>query len=77
MREHEVGIASVVQVVKFKGPPGRAVFNAIFTRNKAQANELFLPGRTAFVFNLEEGTLDVPTTLRRAAADCPPVMSFL
>lgn len=36
---------------------------------------MFLPRRTAFVYDLEEqeGNTDVPTTLRRSKEDCPPV----
>ena len=63
-----------VQVVKFKGAAGRAVFNAVFSRPLLISSELFLPGRTVFVFELEgaDGP-DLPTTLRRSKADCPPV----
>ncbi len=63
------------QVVKFKGAAGRAIFNAVFTRSKPRANDLFLPGRTAFVFALEDSySPDIPTTLRRSKADCPEVL---
>ena len=69
------GYAAVHQVVKFKGAAGRAVFNVVFARTKAQANDLFLPGRTAFVFDLENAySPDIPTTLRRSKADCPEVL---
>ncbi|KAH7405094.1 hypothetical protein KP509_15G055900 [Ceratopteris richardii] len=38
-----------------------------------KTNEMFLPGRTAFVYNLdEEFSQDIPTTLHRSKADCPP-----
>lgn len=61
-------------MVKFKGAAGRAIFNAVFVRSKPKVNDLFLPGRTAFVFDLEEAfSPDIPTTLRRSKADCPEV----
>lgn len=35
-------------------------------------NEMFLPGRMAFIFNMEDGfSHDIPTTLHRSKADCP------
>ena len=36
---------------------------------------MFLPMRTAFVYDMEEhdSNADVPTTLRRSKEDCPPV----
>ena len=36
---------------------------------------MFLPMRTAFVYDMEEhdSNTDVPTTLRRSKEDCPPV----
>ena len=73
---HE-GCTAVQQMVKFKGAAGRAVFNAMFARSKSRTNDLFLPGRTAFVFDLEDAhTPDIPTTLRRSKADCPEVLHF-
>ena len=67
-----------MQVVKFKGVAGRAVFNAVFSRPQLISTEFFLPGRTVFVFELEgaDGP-DLPTTLRRSKADCPPVRCLL
>lgn len=63
-----------MQVIKFKSPSGRAVFNAIFSRPRTNQTELFQPGRTAFVYELEGGAApDVPMTLRRSKADCPAV----
>lgn len=64
----------LLQVVKFKSASGRSVFNAVFSRQKSGAGESFLPGRTAFVYDLESGyTPDIPMTLRRSKADCPQV----
>lgn len=64
---------------------GRAIFRAVVAsqtcrRGRIERNELFLPGRMAYVVELEEeagGGLgggaddDVPTTLVRSRADCP------
>ncbi|XP_050219558.1 suppressor of mec-8 and unc-52 protein homolog 2 [Mercurialis annua] len=37
-----------------------------------KTNEMFLPGRMSFIFNMEGGyTHDIPTTLHRSKADCP------
>lgn len=41
-------------------------------QNLNKVNEMFLPGRTAFVYDLdEEFSHDIPTTLHRSKADCP------
>ncbi|KAI5064939.1 hypothetical protein GOP47_0019634 [Adiantum capillus-veneris] len=41
-------------------------------QNLNKTNEMFLPGRTAFVYDLdEEFSHDIPTTLHRSKADCP------
>jgi IK cytokine len=67
-----------VQVVKFQTPLGRALYNALFNPAKVDISELFLPRRTAFVYDLDANfsTTDIPTTLRRSKADCPPVRSL-
>ena len=64
-----------LQDVKFVTPNGQSVYNAVFKPFKAPANEMFLPMRSAFVYDLEEldSSTDVPTTLRRSKEDCPPV----
>ncbi|XP_054794325.1 suppressor of mec-8 and unc-52 protein homolog 2-like [Prosopis cineraria] len=37
-----------------------------------KTNEMFLPGRMSFIFNMEGGYYhDIPTTLHRSKADCP------
>ncbi|GKU99990.1 hypothetical protein SLEP1_g12756 [Rubroshorea leprosula] len=37
-----------------------------------KTNEMFLPGRMSFIFNMEGGySNDIPTTLHRSKADCP------
>ena len=64
-----------MQVVKFKGSVGRAVYNAVFPRStRVDTSQLFLQGHTAFVYDLENpNSSDIPTTLRRSKADCPEV----
>lgn len=63
-----------IQVVKFKSPVARAIFNSVFTKRHINTSEFFAPGRTAFVYELDSAFApDVPTTLRRSKADCPPV----
>jgi IK cytokine len=64
--------------VKFETPLGRAVYEAACKpppNRKALIREMFLPRRTAFVYDFDPDTGggDVPTTLRRSKADCPPV----
>ncbi|KAJ0964949.1 hypothetical protein J5N97_026087 [Dioscorea zingiberensis] len=37
-----------------------------------KANEMFLPGRMAFIYNMDAGfSHDIPTILNRSKADCP------
>ena len=63
------------QDTKFHTSIGRGIFDAIFNPPKINVSEQFLPRRTAFVYELEiDGfNSDIPTTLRRSKADCPPV----
>ena len=65
----------VLQMMQFHTALGRAVWTAIMHRPKNVASEMFLPRRTAFVYDLNESgpSSDVPTTVRRSKADCPPV----
>lgn len=61
--------------MQFETRQGRAVFDAMFKAppdTRALVREMFQPQRTAFVFEFAEGSSDVPTTLRRSKADCPP-----
>lgn len=64
-----------MQELKFVTANGRAVFTAVFNPPKINVSELFLPRRTAFVYELDgdEYSSDIPTTLRRSKLDCPPV----
>ncbi|CAL5227428.1 g10390 [Coccomyxa viridis] len=58
---------------------GRGVFDAIFNPPKINVSEQFLPRRTAFLYELDdEGfNADIPTTLRRSKADCPPAVESM
>ncbi len=61
----------------FKTALARGVYAALFEPERINAADQFLPGRTAFVYELEDGAAaaDIPTTLRRSRADCPPVQA--
>ena len=64
-----------LQEMKFATATGRSIFNAVFNPPKVNVSELYLPRRTAFVYELEDDEYgsDIPTTLRRSKLDCPPV----
>ena len=64
-----------MQDTSFHTSIGRGVFDAIFNPPKLNGSEQFLPKRTAFVYELDNdgANPDIPTTLRRSKADCPPV----
>ena len=64
-----------LQEIKFVTGSGRSIFNAVFNPPKINVSELFLPRRTAFVYELEDDDYgsDIPTTLRRSKLDCPMV----
>ncbi|CAH2263621.1 protein Red [Pararge aegeria] len=62
--------------IEFKIPTARVIYNLIMEQKskKVMRNELFAPGRMAYVVELdEEGTIDsdIPTTLTRSKADVP------
>lgn len=59
----------------FATPLGRALWSVVIRQPKAAASELFLPRRSAFVYDLEGHGYgsELPTTLRRSKEDCPPV----
>ncbi|KAL4420939.1 hypothetical protein ABPG77_001422 [Micractinium sp. CCAP 211/92] len=71
-----VQVAASQQPLTFHTPLGRAVHAFFFDPKQrgpgVPVAELFLPRRTAFVYELEDpGAPDVPTTLRRSKEDCP------
>lgn len=52
---------------------GRNIFRILFKSKDTGRNDLFLPGRMAYVVDLEDeyADSDVPTTTIRSKADCP------
>ncbi|XP_074649782.1 protein Red-like [Tubulanus polymorphus] len=61
--------------IDFKTKLGRSVFRTLFQNKPPERNELFLPGRMAYVVDLEDeyAECDIPTTLIRSKADCPSI----
>ncbi|MBN3297362.1 RED protein, partial [Amia calva] len=61
------------QKIEFKTRLGRNVYRILFKARPVERNELFLPGRMAYVVDLEDeyADTDIPTTLIRSKADCP------
>ncbi|CAD6268994.1 unnamed protein product [Miscanthus lutarioriparius] len=61
------------QAVSFRTATAKSVYQWIIRpQSIIKENELFLPGRMSFIYNMEEGvTNDIPTTLHRSKADCP------
>lgn len=62
-------------------PTGRNIYRVVFRSGQIERNELFLPGRMAYVVDLDDEftDTDIPTTLIRSKADCPSmeVLSLL
>lgn len=61
------------QQLSFRTATAKSVYKWIVKpQTTIKSNEMFLPGRMAFIFNMEGGyTNDIPTTLHRSKADCP------
>ncbi|CAL9078651.1 unnamed protein product [Musa textilis] len=61
------------QPLTFRTATAKSVYQWIVKpQSNIKANEMFLPGRMAFIFNMEDGlSHDIPTTLHRSKADCP------
>ncbi|MBV97882.1 Protein Red, partial [Eschrichtius robustus] len=59
--------------IEFKTRLGRNVYRMLFKSKAYERNELFLPGRMAYVVDLDDeyADTDIPTTLIRSKADCP------
>lgn len=59
--------------IEFKTRLGRNIYRILFKGRQFERNELFLPGRMAYVVDLEDeyADTDIPTTLIRSKADCP------
>lgn len=61
--------------IEFVSLQGRKIFKAALGGKPPQRNELFFPGRMAYVFNVEDDFEDseIPTTTIRSKADCPQI----
>ncbi|KAL5223582.1 hypothetical protein ABZP36_010221 [Zizania latifolia] len=61
------------QAVSFRTATAKSVYQWIIKpQSIIKANEMFLPGRMSFIYNMEDGLAsDIPTTLHRSKADCP------
>ncbi|NXN17596.1 RED protein, partial [Indicator maculatus] len=59
--------------IEFKTRLGRNIYRILFKSKAYERNELFLPGRMAYVVDLDDeyADTDIPTTLIRSKADCP------
>ncbi|KAF7646134.1 hypothetical protein LDENG_00192580 [Lucifuga dentata] len=59
--------------IEFKTRLGRNIYRVVFRSGMTERNELFLPGRMAYVVDLDDEftDTDIPTTLIRSKADCP------
>ncbi|XP_028643767.1 LOW QUALITY PROTEIN: protein Red-like [Grammomys surdaster] len=59
--------------IEFKTHLGRNVYRLLFKSKSYERNELFLPGRMAYVVDLDDkyADTDIPTTIIRSKADCP------
>uniref|UniRef100_A0A096LRR1 IK cytokine n=1 Tax=Poecilia formosa TaxID=48698 RepID=A0A096LRR1_POEFO len=59
--------------IEFKTRLGRNIYRVAFRSGVQERNELFLPGRMAYVVDLDDEftDTDIPTTLIRSKADCP------
>ncbi|GBG86270.1 hypothetical protein CBR_g41264 [Chara braunii] len=63
----------------FRTALGKSVYKWIIKPNhNSKPNEMFLLGRTAFLFDMdEEFAHEIPTTVHRSKADCPPPQETL
>lgn len=61
------------QQLSFRTATAKSVYQWIVKpQTVIKTNEMFLPGRMSFIFNMEGGySNDIPTTLHRSKADCP------
>ncbi|KAK4370146.1 hypothetical protein RND71_009621 [Anisodus tanguticus] len=59
--------------LSFRTATAKSVYQWIIKpQTVIKTNEMFLPGRMAFIFNMESGySNDIPTTLHRSKDDCP------
>nr|XP_058968623.1 protein Red-like [Pocillopora verrucosa] len=61
--------------IEFTTKLGQKIYKSLFRNRPADRNELFQPGRMAYVFDIEDeyAESDIPTTLIRSKADCPGI----
>ncbi|KAF8032636.1 hypothetical protein BT93_D1532 [Corymbia citriodora subsp. variegata] len=61
------------QQLSFRTATAKSIYQWIVKpQTVIKTNEMFLPGRMAFIYNMEGGySNDIPTTLHRSKADCP------
>ncbi|EFJ46806.1 hypothetical protein VOLCADRAFT_105330 [Volvox carteri f. nagariensis] len=79
-RANAASAAGRKEEVRFTAPLARSVFNTLFSAPRANVREMYLPRRTAFVYDFDnEDSLDtdIPTTLRRPKSECPPAVETL
>ncbi|XP_065884938.1 protein Red-like [Dysidea avara] len=78
-RETEKGpsVPAADEDVTFKSRMAKQIFRALFQSKPPEKNELFHPGRMAYVFELDDeyAESDIPTTLIRSKTDCPNLES--
>lgn len=71
----EVSDVEDADEIKFRTIEGRNIYNVVqaYRSRKVERNELFAPGRMAYVIELDEenAETDIPTTLIRSKADVP------
>ncbi|GIL82638.1 hypothetical protein Vretimale_8239 [Volvox reticuliferus] len=79
-RANAASAAGRKEEVRFTTPLARSVFSTLFAAPRTNVREMYLPRRTAFVYDFDnEDSLDtdIPTTLRRPKSECPPAMETL
>ncbi|KAI3902158.1 hypothetical protein MKW92_040994 [Papaver armeniacum] len=66
-------VAKEDHAVTFRTATAKSVYQWIVKpQTTVKLNEMFLPGRMSFIFNMEENfPHDIPTTVHRSKADCP------
>ncbi|CAL1390139.1 unnamed protein product [Linum trigynum] len=71
--DEKSGASKEDQQLSFRTATGKSVYQRIVKpQTIMKTNEMFLPGRMSFIYNMEGGYYhDIPTTLQRSKADCP------
>ncbi|KAL1205479.1 Suppressor of mec-8 and unc-52-like protein [Cardamine amara subsp. amara] len=75
----KTSVAKEDQRVTFRTTAAKSVYQWIVKpQTIIKSNDLFLPGRMTFVYDMEGGySHDIPTTLYRSKADCPVLEEFV